>query len=157
MITQERLKELLTYHDDSGLFTRNMNRGKYLKDSIAGNLSKDGYITIKLEGKVYPAHRLVWLYKHGTMPINEIDHINHNRADNRLENLRDVNRAINQQNKTEAHSNNKHGFLGVSFDIRANKWYARINHKYLGIFNTAEEAHECYLNAKRQLHEGCTI
>lgn len=50
MITQERLKELLTYHDDSGLFTRNMNRGKYLKDSIAGNLSKDGYITIKIEG-----------------------------------------------------------------------------------------------------------
>ena len=157
MITQERLKELLTYHDDSGLFTRNMNRKKYLKNSVAGNLSKDGYITIKLENKIYFAHRLVWLYKHGTMPINEIDHINHNRADNRLKNLRDVNKAINQQNKTKSHSNNKHGFLGVSFDIRANKWYARINHKYLGTFNTAQLAHEAYLNAKRKLHIGCTI
>jgi hypothetical protein len=118
-----------------------------------------GYQLVCVDGHKYPAHRLAWLIAHGVWPDGQIDHINGNRADNRLENLRDVPRAINAQNQRRAPKNSASGFLGVS--RHNNRWRARITIDKrtvrLGTFDTPHQAYAAYLSAKRQLHDGCTI
>lgn len=106
-------------------------------------------------------HRYIWLYVHGKWPDGVIDHIDGNAMNNRLDNLRDVSQHVNTQNNRKARSNNRSGFLGVHFDKNRNLYKAEITmagkNRHLGRFNTPEEAHEAYLKAKRELHEGCTI
>lgn len=113
----------------------------------------------RIDGRKYLVHRLVWLHVHGEFPLNQIDHINGNGCDNRIENLRDVTPSTNSQNKRVARTDNKCGSLGVS--IERNKFVAQIKSGCLkikiGRFNTIEEASNAYLKAKRELHEGCTI
>ena len=91
----------------------------------------------------------------------EIDHINGNRTDNRIANLRAVTRGGNMQNQRRAHASNTSGLLGVYYKPKNKKWAAQIqaNKKRmnLGLFKTAEEAHTAYLKAKRELHDTCTI
>lgn len=112
-------------------------------------------------GKAYRAARLAWFYVHGAWPKHHIDHINGNRLDNRIANLRDIPRQANNQNIHRSFKTNKTGFLGVDLDKRSNRYRASIRHngsnRTLGRFDTPEEAHEVYLNAKRLLHEGCTL
>lgn len=160
MITQSRLKATLEYNKDTGLFFWKENRGKFCcKGKTAGCVSYDKYISIKIDGKKYFAHRLAWLWVFGKMPINEIDHINNNRQDNRIENLRLATRAENNQNIKEANKKSLHGFLGVS--PRKNSWRARIQcgkkRIHIGDFQTPEEAHLAYLKAKKDLHPFSTI
>ena len=98
---------------------------------------------------------------YGEMPKQNIDHINGIRDDNRIENLRDVSQKINLQNKRNPNANSTSKFLGVCWHKSRNKWQSQIavngKDKYLGLFETAELAHEAYLIAKRELHEGCTL
>jgi hypothetical protein len=162
MITQELLKELLDYSQDTGMFVWKINRGKrFCAGRTAGSLTGKGYRRIKIYGDRYQAHRLAWLYVFGKFPDNYIDHINGIRNDNRINNLRDVSIKTNLQNQRKPQVDSKSGYLGVSWDKRAKKWKARImindEQKYLGLFATAEEAHAGYLSAKRHYHEGCTI
>lgn len=122
----------------------------------------DGYVVIMIDGKSYQAHRLAWLYIYEKWPDNMIDHLNTIRDDNRITNLRDVEHNINIQNQRRAQKNNKSaGLLGVTFNKLAQKYVAQIKlngkNKYLGLFDNAEDAHEAYLEAKRQYHAGCTI
>lgn len=162
MLTQATLKEVLHYNPITGLLTWKVSRGKAKAGNIAGVLDiKNGYIKISVYGKSYSAHRLAFLYIHGKFNKNEIDHINGIKNDNRLENLREVSHAENQQNRRKPNSINKTGYLGVSLYKKSNQFRAficvnKIN-RHLGIFDTPEQAHEAYLNAKRKLHEGCTI
>lgn len=128
--------------------------------SVVGWKEPTGYQVVSIFGKKVRLHRLAWVYVNGEWPKNEIDHINGIRDDNRISNLRDATSSVNNQNKRSALSSNKSSsLLGVS---RKNSgWRAQIlangAKRHLGIFATAEEAHEAYLKAKRELHHGCTI
>jgi hypothetical protein len=128
--------------------------------AIVGSKSSFGYLDIMIDGKSYRLHRLAWLYMHGKWPKGYIDHINGIKDDNRICNLRDVTNSINQQNRNKARTDSKIGLLGVIKRSR-DRYESRIKVNgesiHLGISNTPEEAHQIYLKAKRQLHEGCTI
>jgi len=160
MITQERLRELVRYCPETGEFTHLESRGSVKAGTKASCPSK-GYIVIRLDTVLYPAHRLAWLYVHGYFPNGDTDHIDGNKSNNRISNLRDVNRSTNLQNQKRASSRNKSsGLLGVN--KRANgtfRAYIQVNGKNvsLGTFKDAYQAHEAYLSAKRIHHKGCTI
>lgn len=161
MLTQARLKELLHYHAESGIFRWRVPNGCIKAWQVAGCLTRDGYGKIKVDRKTYLAHRLAWRYVHGEWPVDQIDHINGCRTDNRICNLREATGKENTQNRRRPASNNTTGFLGVSL-LKGNKKYqARIRVggklRYLGSFKTAEQAHAVYLAAKREQHEFCTI
>ena len=156
MITQEKLKELLSYDKDAGVFTWAVRRRGVAVGAVAGYNRLDGYIQLMAEGKLHYAHRIAWLYVYGELPKDQIDHINGVKTDNRICNLRLATNQENQHNKSSPRTDNTSGFLGVSWSKPAKKWRAdiRINgrKKNLGFFNTADLASEVYLKTKRELH-----
>lgn len=139
----KEVKELLNYNPDTGVFTwlkpsSNLSRVKI--GSIAGSVDASrGYRKIRVKCKRYAAHRLAWFYVHGEWP-DVIDHINGERDDNRMINLRDVSQFINTQNM----SRNKSGCAGVTKNPKDNYWYARLNtggvNQFLGCFKRYEDA-----------------
>ncbi|MFZ2541849.1 MAG: HNH endonuclease [Gallionella sp.] len=148
MLTQTRLKQLLDYNPETGVFTRRVvisNRTKV--GDVAGTLNAKGYIIIRVDGKQYLAHRLAWLCAQGEFPPNEIDHINGIKTDNRICNLRAATRSENAMNQN-MNARNTSGFKGVSWSKLRQKWYAhcQVNGKkhYLGCFDTAEKASAIY-------------
>lgn len=163
MITQEQLKEILRYDPESGnLYWINpVGKKKPLGYGIAGGLNDNGYIKIGINYRMYRAHRLAWLYMTGEWPKDQVDHINGIRTDNRWLNLREASSSMNNQNKRGPQSNNKSGYLGVSWSKHSKKWVAFIKsngrQRSLGLFETPELAYEAYLCAKRSEHEACTI
>lgn len=155
-LDQQRLRFLLDYNHGTGRFTWRVYRGgKAAKGTEAGAIHNRGYRSIKVDGKNYLEHRLVWLWVYGEWPSNELDHANQIKTDNRLSNLRDVTRSENMQN-TSVRSDNSSGFKGVSWHAGAGSWMANIvvNGKstYLGCFNTPEEAYAAYCEAASRLH-----
>lgn len=147
MITQTELQALLSYDAETGLFRRKVRSSNRIKEGeIAGSLDAKGYVCIRVSGKTYKAHRLAWLYVYGQMPTGEIDHINHSKADNRIENLRDVSKAVNQQNPKT--------IKGVQKDRSRFRSQIRVNGKRinLGSFDTEQKARDAYLSAKRTFH-----
>lgn len=154
MLTQSELKELLHYDPNTGEFTWLVERLPTKPNDSAGSKNKNGYIHIKINGRIYKAHRLVWLYMTGNWP-NNIDHIDGNGYNNCWNNLRECSHAENQQNRIKSKTN-KSGFLGVSWDKINNKWMAQINvngqKKFLGRYATPQEAHHAYLDAKAKYH-----
>lgn len=162
IITAERLRELLHYDPETGIFTARFNSGKRRAGKPVGTLEKrSGYYVMRLDGATYLSHRMAWLYMTGELPQFHIDHINMCKGDNRFANLRDVGAAVNTQNIGRARKSNESGFLGVSLHKKSGAWHARIQvagkQRYIGSYPTPEEAHGAYLKAKRELHEGCTI
>jgi hypothetical protein len=141
-LTQERLKEVLSYDAESGIFTWAVDRVNAPKGKIAGCHDGHGYIIISVDGCKYMAHRLVWLYVHGVFP-KEVDHQNHVRDDNRLVNLRATDRAGNRKNVSKL-SRNKSGVTGVSWTTRRgkrkDKWEVRACKVFLGYFDDFFEA-----------------
>ena len=159
-ITQELLHELFALREDGELVWKVSTSNRVKIGDIAGSTSNStGYRRIIVNRKQYRAHRLIWFMVHGKFPVNMIDHINGNKLDNRISNLREATHQENMQNKTKARSDNKSGFLGVH--LHRKKFLARIHvnnrRKILGSFDTPEEAHEAYLAAKRELHDFYTI
>lgn len=138
-LTQERVKELFDYDPEVGVLIRKIDVGKKVKaGQVAGSIStSDGYRYIRVEWKLYPAHRLIWLWMTGVYVCDgkEIDHIDGVRDNNKLSNIRVVTKAENARN-TKRYSSNTSGFSGVCFDKRRKVWYSRIkvNHRdvYLG-------------------------
>ena len=114
---------------------------------------------ISIDGRKHLAHRLAWLYVNGYCPPGDIDHINGDRAANRISNLRLATRSENLQNQSKAQKHNKTGLLGVSH--RRGKFRAQIRvdgkKMHIGTFPTPEEAHTAYLEAKRQFHPFGTL
>lgn len=108
MLTLERLKELLTYDRSTGEFYWRDDRGPLApKGSRAGTLNvgpMQGYVRICIDGKIYSAARLVWLYHHGSWPAHQVDHKDRDRANNRLENLREATPKQNMRNSSLFHS-----------------------------------------------------
>lgn len=158
MITSEKLRELLSYNPETGKFTRIVRRTRG-KDS--GWADKYGYLYLMVDGKTYSYHRLVWLHVNGAWPEHEIDHINGDKSDNRIANLRDISRSKNLQNEVRVRKNNASGFMGVQYRKDRNTWISTIRvdgkSKRLGSFATPEEAEAAYIAAKRIYHDGCTL
>jgi HNH endonuclease len=167
MLTQEQLKSILHYNPETGIFTRLHwldKRGRKWGGQInIGCISTtDGYLYISVNNKKHAAHRLAFLYIYGSSPINQIDHINGIRNDNRFINLRSCTAEYNLQNQRNPHTNNVSGLLGVHTSNNKSKSFrskitANGIQKHIGYFKCKEEAHEAYLKAKRELHPFCTI
>lgn len=141
MLTQERLKELLTYNPDTGVFTWIDSKNKHREE--AGYLNYKGYMLIDIDGKKHRSHRLAFLYMTGSFPKEQVDHINHGKTDNRWSNLRMVSNTENHKNM-KMQSNNTSGVTGVSWERRRDKWVVRIKdcgkYLHLGYFEDFFEA-----------------
>ena len=155
-LTPKRLKELLKYDTSTGRFESIDPKKKFTE-----SYNDQGYLTLKIDNKVYRSHRLAWLYVHEKYPLGMIDHINGIRDDNRLINLRDVTRSENLQNQKKSSKGSSSIYLGVSWCKAKNKWVSQIalnkKVKHLGYFDDDKMAHEAYLTAKRILHSAGTI
>lgn len=148
-----RARQALTYDSEAGVF-RWVASGKK-----AGSPNAYGYQSIQFERRHYMAHRLAWLLTHGAWPVGVIDHLNGDRSDNRLVNLRDVSIKANLQNQRAAKCTSHLGVLGVSKNRAGFRARIRVADRQIGLgtFKTLEEASSAYLTAKRKLHAGNTL
>lgn len=179
-LTADHVRSLLDYNPSTGIFIWKMRTADMFSD---GNTSAEkncsswnkkyagkepalpkrrGYPRIAVglarksgKAKFVSAHRVVWLIIHGRLPINQIDHINGDRTDNRFCNLREATNSENAQNRKLSIMNSS-GYTGVSWHKRKSKWVARVGINYrrmsLGNYDTPEEAYAAYLSAKKKLH-----
>lgn len=157
----QTLLDEVRYIPETGIFIGNKNWGRRKKGHETGTFHSGGYRTVSIKGISYMAHRLAWFYIYKEWPKGDIDHIDGNRANNAIDNLRDVNRSENNFNQRGASKNNKSGLLGVSFHKHSGLYRATIYVKYkqtcIGYYKTPEEAHQAYLETKRKIHSTCTI
>jgi hypothetical protein len=148
MITQDRLKELLDYNEITGVFTNKVDRVKARAGNVAGGICH-GYWYIRLDMVRYAAHRLAWLFVYGVWPIDCIDHIDRNKINNAIRNLR---LATHTQNNYNREYDSKH-YRGVG--ISGSKYTASIKYHssnlYLGTYDTPEEASFIYESKAREI------
>lgn len=171
MDTSEKLAWTPSVEDVRALFFYDFNTGHLTRRSCLPNSkSKNehligksctcsdgkGYLITSIRKKLYRVHRLVWFYVHGVWPINDIDHVNGNRSDNRIENLREATRGANGQNRTVRNRNNTSGHPGVYWDKAKGKWCAEIKIKRkkisLGVHTSKESAIAARMEGKRKYH-----
>ena len=159
-LTAVRARELLSYDPETGVLTRKVTTGSRSRagQPVAG-LDAYGYLRVCGDGRSYKAHRVAWLIVTGAWSTGDVDHIDGVPSHNSWRNLRDVAHSVNQQNQRGARADSKTGFLGVVAAGKRFTAYIRVGGptKYLGSFDTPEEAHTAYIAAKRQFHSGCTI
>ncbi|MDH0157327.1 HNH endonuclease [Stutzerimonas stutzeri] len=153
LISHEKLVEIMHYSPETGVFTRRKKVNQMPTE--AGSTDKQGYRRIHLLGKVYRAHRLAWFYLTGEWPSAEIDHINGDRSDNRISNLRQCTHQQNNHNQP-IRRNNRSGVKGVHWDRRLQKWHAQVclNFKvhHVGHFDDLSEAALAVMDQRKKLH-----
>jgi hypothetical protein len=154
MIEWEKLISLLDYNMDTGIFTWKVNRGSKHIGDTAGGLTSEGYSRLMVDGIEYRAHRLAWFYCFKEWPELEIDHIDGNRSNNRLDNLREATRTENSYN-TGIKSTNITGIKGITFYKRTGKYQAKIRIKgkvtHLGYFDSADKAKTAYEQKAKEI------
>jgi hypothetical protein len=142
-ISRERLHQLFRYHDG--------NLYRHGSDRPIGSTRKDKYRVTSVDGRLYLVHRLVWLFHNGELPP-VIDHIDCDPSNNRIENLRPLDRSRNGLNRKHPKKNSKTQVLGVYYDKSRDKYGAEIRidgiKRHLGRFATAQEAHAAYIKAR---------
>lgn len=149
ILTAERVRARLDYKPATGVLRWRVN------SKVAGCVSDDGYRLVGLDGRLYKAHRLAWLHYHGDWPAGELDHVNGDRDDNRIANLRECSRTQNNRNRHRG----KHGrLLGAHLYARTGRWTSRITDRdgksrHLGYFDTEQAAHLAYMQARRARDE----
>jgi len=164
ILTQTRLKELLEYDPNTGIFYRIKNlQGAGFVGDQAGSPAQ-GYLTIMIDGRNYRCHRLAWLYVYGEFPNEFIDHINRIKTDNRIINLRIASKKQNAEN-VGVQKNNKSGYRGVFWNKQKSKWQSKIKHNgqfiHLGFFDDpllashahTQKAYELFTHFKKDTHE----
>lgn len=157
ILTHARLRELLHYDPNTGVFTWRVSRkGVQHAGAVAGDMNRRGYWRICVDQRRYIASVLAWFYMTGAWPEQDIDHKDGVRHHNWWSNLREVSRSVNNQNQRRAQLGSKSGYLGVSPNRKG--WAASINadgvKHHLGTFATPQQAHAAYVDAKRRLHPG---
>ena len=145
MTYRERLIEVFDYNCTTGRLERKTtSRGE---KKVTDGVSKQGYYIRWVDKKCYTEHSLVWLYHHGKY-AHEIDHVNRIKTDNRIENLRECDRSLNNGNHRLIRLNNKSGYRGVSWAAGYRKWWAQLSskgvHYNLGYYDTPEDAAIAY-------------
>jgi hypothetical protein len=153
-LAAERLRDILTYEPETGKFYWKARPGKGVRTAGTEAGHFDGrYRQVTIDYRTYFTHRLAWLYVYGEWPKDYIDHINGDRLDNRIANLRDVTNQENHHNR-RLHRSNKAGVSGVYLIARSGKWTARITVAckpiHLGNFNSKDEAITARLTAERR-------
>lgn len=152
MLTKELAERLFVYDPETGRFDwRTRPAGQTITNSIgAGGFNSEGYRVVRWEKRNYRVHRIIWLMTHGAWPVNDVDHINGDRSDNRICNLRSATRTQNNYNQRIS-SRNKSGHKGVSWCKQRDKWqvHIAINGKctYVGRFKKLEDAANAYRKA----------
>lgn len=157
----ERAKQLLRYEPDTGrIFWLEPGVGR-VRDEAGNGTGSRGYRTVFVDGRSYLAHRLAWALFYGEWPYGPLDHIDGDKQNNRINNLRIVDASMNCENLRKARADSKTQLLGVHLCSRTGKWRAQIcvrgRRIDLGRFASPEMASVAYLTAKRRLHEGCSI
>ena len=152
MITKALLDELFEYKD--GVLYRKIDTRNSKTGAVAGHLKSTGYLFVYLAGKYYPCHRLIWMMHYGEFP-ELIDHIDGNRQNNRIENLRSTDRFGNAKNR-KLHKNNTSGAKGVLWNKQTCKWTANVisnkKRRFLGYFDSFQDADEFACLAREMLH-----
>jgi len=156
VLTVERLRAVLDYDPASGVFRWRVDTGKKrLAGTVAGCSTKTGHAVIGIDGRLYLAHRLAWMWVNGQWPAEEIDHRNGDPSDNRITNLREASHAQNMRNSS-IRSHNTTGFKGVHFYKRTGAWTAKVTaggrQHFLGYFRSAQDAHAAYVAAAVRVH-----
>jgi len=141
-ITQKEVQRLFNYNKKTGILCWKV-RHSGIKFGSIGHLRDDGYVSFRIKGRSYLAHRLIWLGISGYFPEHDIDHIDRNRSNNAWNNLREVSRQCNLRN-TDNFWHNTSGIKGLYWDKFRSKWKAQIQvngkSKYLGRFTDSTEA-----------------
>ncbi len=155
MISQSELQKLFKYNKETGDFIRKVKTA--IATSVgekAGYKNKQGYVQMRIQGKTYQAHALAWLYMFGEIPTL-IDHIDGNRSNNAITNLRIADRSINGFNR-EKKSESSSVFKGVLWSKKYGKWESKINasgkRKHIGYFHSEQEAGHAYNKSAIELH-----
>lgn len=157
MLTAERARELFDYDPDTGDLTWKVSLNPRAPAGwIVNTKHGDGYYSVRVDRKTYLAHRVAWLIVYGEWPDKLIDHVNGDRRDNRLSNLRKATYSENGWN-CGVRASNTSGFKGVCKHNKCGKWIARIRigngvRKHLGLFDTPEAAHAAYRRAAEEHH-----
>lgn len=152
---RERICASVSYDPKTGVFTRLVSAGPGKAGMVAGTILNNGYRSIIVAGGPRLAHRLAWFLTCGEWPTTDIDHVNGNRDDNRIENLRLSTRAQNNAN-SKLHCTNTSGYRGIYLDRRRGHWVACISIKdrnvYIGSFPSKELAAEAYAKRALEVH-----
>lgn len=154
MLDVKEISNLLSYDRETGDFTWITHTQKRKIGEVAGNTNCRGYTSIWINGKQYAAHRLAWAVCNDAWPNGDIDHINENKSDNRIANLRQANRSQNMFNRGK-NKNNTSGFKGVAFCKDTGRWRAQMSiygkSVNIGRFDTKEDAANAYLEKAKEL------
>lgn len=155
-LSVEEVRRLFDYIPETGKLIRKVRTSNRIKvGDEAGQKNTTGHLQCRVNGRLYLVHRIIWLFVNGIFPAGEIDHIDGDKTNNRICNLRDVSHTENMQNLKTAQSNSKTGLLGASPHKITGKFAATIRVKgkkiHLGLFETADQAHAAYMNAKRTM------
>jgi len=146
-LTAARLRDVLTYDPDTGVFRWRVERrawgGRVYPGDVAGTHHGNGYLDIGVDGRTHYAHRLAWLYMTGQWPTMHVDHRNRIRSDNRWDNLRHASVKQNQENRT-VRKDSATGIKGVTYIATSGRWRAIIKHDFksihLGCFLSKDDA-----------------
>jgi len=154
------LVTLIEYNKNNGLLKWKDITGRGKKNQEPGSIHKNGYKRLTVLGRTLLHHRVVWALYYNEQPPKIIDHIDGDKTNNKILNLRSGIGSLNQQNQTKPHSrNNTSKYIGVS--LFKGRWRAKIYHNkryyFLGYFTSEIEARNAYITEKRNLHKGCTI